>query len=246
MQLPKLTNIDTKVNVAGEKRQQLVNEAITWPKGEAQDRKISKNLFSKDEYTVRVSKPGKEAAHEYDRCKYKDGTLGNNPNDMRPEITIQGKLLEKNATFGDIFDEFIHIHAKNPDSMELLGYILGRNAYMADHFEIEPRIWRYRPQPEAVSRLSDMIGSIYGGIPIEVFIHYLESLALNEDVKYYTLGYDIKKDTGRRNNLLTCVHLIAVLKGDISIAKFAGGFARPPSGLSAISKKKMYEAISLL
>lgn len=246
MLLPRLTEEDTRADIAGERRQDLVNEAIAWPKGDSQDQKISTNLFIKNEFTVRLSKPGKEAAPTYDRCKYKDGTIGNNPNDMRPEITVNGKLIDKNPTFSDIFDEFIKIHAVNPKSMELLGYLLSRNAYMADHKEIEPGIWRYAPQKNAVEELSNMIGPVYNGVPIEVFLHHMDALALNEDVKYYTLGYDIRLDTGRRNNLLTCVHLIAVLKGDISIAKFAGGFARPPSGISAISKKEMYRVIPSL
>ncbi|MCA9327294.1 hypothetical protein KDA14_02075, partial [Candidatus Saccharibacteria bacterium] len=84
------------------------------------------------------------------------------------------------------------------------------------------------------------------GVPPLVFLHYLNALALNEDVKYHTLGYDIVTGTGRRNNMLTCVNLIGVFLGGVSIVEFAGQFSRPPAGISAISQKKMREILPLL
>lgn len=244
MSLPALTDEDTKTKCVKPKKFELIEEAISWPKGGDQNSRLYTTIYEHDEFTVRLAKPGKEAAPDYNRCTYKDKTTGNNPNDMRPELTRNGELIEMNATFGDIFDEFIQIHAQSPESIDLLAYLLGRNAYLADHRKTT-RGWRYFPQAEALEELRGLISEAYG-VPIDVFIHYLEALALNEDVKYHTLGYEVHKETGRRNNLLTCVHLLAVLAGRESISKFAGGFARPPSGISAISKTKMYEYFELL
>lgn len=235
-----LSKDDVAPRVAGAKRLTSVQEAISWPKGLDQEHKISTPIFSRDEYIVRLSKPGKEAAPDYSGSRYKNGGLGNNPNDMRPEITIDGKLLEENATFTDIFEELQKIHLKSIDGIRLVACLLGRSAYMVDHEEIEPGIWRYLPPKEAIERLMGLIPVAYG-VPIDIFLYYLEALALNEDTKYFTLGYDITKDTGRRNNLLTCVHIIAVMLGEASIAKFAGSFASLPRGISAISFKKMLE-----
>ncbi|MDP3990703.1 MAG: hypothetical protein Q8P63_00110 [Candidatus Nealsonbacteria bacterium] len=62
-------------------------------------------------------------------------------------------------------------------------------------------------------------------------------MALNEDVKVHTLGYeDAQYDYGRINTLLTFAHLIAVLLNRRSLARFAGAFARPPSGMASIPK----------
>lgn len=231
---------DTTPKVAGAKRLQSVKEAITWPKGPDVDHKTPTVLFTQGRYSVRLSKPGKEAAPTYNACKYKDGTIGNNPNDMRPEITLDGQDMNKWATFRDIFDELQKLHRASSEGVNLMGCLLGRSAFMADHKEVSPGVWRYHPPKEAVEELSKLISVVYD-VPVEVFLHYLDALALNEDTKYHTLGYDITKDTGRRNNLLTCVNLIGVLLDRVSIADFAGSFSRPPAGVSAISKKKMYE-----
>ena len=72
---------------------------------------------------------------------------------------------------------------------------------------------------------------------IKIFLHFLEILSLNEDIKTSYGGYsDFKKDYGRINTLLTFVHLITVLLNRRSLAKFAGNFARPPSGMAPIPK----------
>lgn len=235
-----LTKDNTVPKVAGKKRFDSVLEAIDWPRGKSVDEKVSTTVFSKGLYIVRLSKPGKEAANNYNRCKYKDGHVGNNPNDMRPEILYDGKLLENNATFRDIFRVIEIIKRANESGLELMGCLLSRSAFMADHKEISPGKWRYDPPIELMDRLTKSIPSMYG-VPAEVFMHYLNALALNEDTKYYTLGHDITKDTGRKNNLLTCVNLIGVFLDKVSIVDFAGSFSRPPTGISAISMKKMWE-----
>ena len=240
-----LNALDVKTAVAGKKRSESVVEAISWPKGLNPDSRENTVVYADNNYQVILTKPGKEAADDYNRCRYKDGRIGNNPNDMRPEILLNGSKFGANATFKDVFYELQVLHSKSQKGLELIGYLLGRSAYMADHVEISPGIWRYSPPNSVIEELRNNIDMIYG-VPPLVFLHYLNALALNEDVKYFTLGYDITKDTGRRNNLLTCVNLIGVFLDKVSIVDFAGSFSRPPSGISAISQRKMREIFPLL
>jgi hypothetical protein len=240
MSLLTLSKDETSTKVAGSKRLASVEEARQWPSGPDVEHKQPTVIFDKGRYTVRLSKPGKEAAPDYQRVRYTDGHTGNNPNDMRPEITEDGKLMERNASFTDVFDELQKLSRASLEGLELMGCLLARSAFMADHKEVSPGIWRYSPPEKAIQELSERIPLIYG-VPVEVFLHYLNALALNEDVKYHTLGYDVRLGYGRRNNLLTCVNLVGVLLDRVGIASFAGSFSRPPAGISAISLTKMRE-----
>jgi len=235
-----LSRDDMKPKIAGRKRLDSVIEAISWPTGTDVDNKRGTVVYESGEYVVRLSKPGKEAAPDYNRCKYKDGSIGNNPNDMRPEIVYKGVLQDNNATFKDIFKVIEAIKNADMVGLEFMGCILGRSAFMADHIEVSDGVWRYSPSVSVLNELCERIPTMYN-VPTEVFLHYLNALALNEDTKYHTLGYDITKDTGRRNNLLTCVNLVGVFLDRVSIVDFAGSFSRPPSGISAISMTKMLE-----
>lgn len=235
-----LSKEDVRPSVAGKKRLASVSEAIGWEKGTNEELPIQTVVYDDGTYTVVLTKPGKEARPDYNRCNYKDGHKGNNPNDMRPEIFLNGSKFGANATFQDVFNALQQLHNTSLAGLEILGHLLSRLAFMADHFEISPGIWRYNPPLEIIGELGNSIESIYG-VPPLVFLHYLNALALNEDVKYHTLGYDVTQGTGRRNNLLTCVNLIGVFLGGVTIVEFAGQFSRPPAGISAISQRKMRE-----
>jgi len=229
-----------KPKVAGAKKIAAVNEAISWPKGPDIDHKIPTIVFEKDVYTVQLNKPGKEAAPDYIASRYKNGDFGSNPNDMRPEILQNGEMVKGLASFTEIFEELQRLHLVSTEGIRLLACLLARSAYMLDHVEKSPGVWRYEPPADVMEKISLLIPSAEG-VPVEVFLHYLDALALNEDVKYLTVGYDIKTGTGRRNNLLTCVHVIAVMLGLASIARFAGTFASIPRGISPIAYKTMLE-----
>ena len=89
---------------------------------------------------------------------------------------------------------------------------------------------------------------IWGTGHVDVFLYFLDVLALNEDVKMHTLGYEnARYDYGRINTLLTFAHLIGVLLNRCSLAKFAGAFARPPAGMAPLPKiKGLFETFPLL
>jgi len=246
--LKKILKVEEKslsTKVAGLKRMERVLEAISWSGGK-QDNKKYYTIFSEGEYSIKLGKPGKEAVRTYNMCKYHDGHRGNNPNDMRPYI-FKNNLPQEHqvASFTNIFNELQKLGRANEEALELIGCLLFRSAYMIDHQEISPKIWRYEIPSEVMDVIVEKLPTA-DGVPMKVFLHFLDALAWNEDVKYHTLGFDVRLGYGRRNNLLTCVNLIGVLLNRVPISKFAGSFSRPPVGISDISKKEALTIFSLL
>jgi hypothetical protein len=87
------------------------------------------------------------------------------------------------------------------------------------------------------------------GVPLEVFLRYIDTIALNEEVKYHTKGIargkPYGKGAGRENNLLTCARLIAVLLKRESLVDFADGFSRN-RGVSTLSLSRARELFPML
>jgi hypothetical protein len=243
--LLKVDKNDLTPRISGKKREDRIAEAISWNSGVVGNLEYH-TIFSEGEYSIRLGKPGKEAAQDYNMCKYKDGHRGNNPNDMRPVI-FKNNILQENqvASFTEIFNELQTLGRADEYSLELIACLLFRSAYMIDHIETLSGIWRYDIPVEILNKIEEKL-PIADNIPIKVFLHFLDALAWNEDTKYHTLGFNIKDGTGRKNNLLTCVNLIGVLLNKVPISKFAGSFSRPPIGISAISNKEALQIFPLL
>lgn len=229
------------------RRIEALKEAFNFESGPDQQHRKITELYSLYEYVVAVAKPGKEAAPDYKSCRhYITHEKTNNPNDMLPLILKKNKSVDKNLTFGDMFERVEKLMHSDLFGLEILGMLLFRAAFMIDHKKDKNGNWRYNPPKEIIDIIEKRIPNV-SDIPVKVFLHYLEVLSLNEDVKVSTLGYtDLKFDYGRINTLLTFVHLIAVLLTRRSLSKFAGTFARPPSGMAPIPKTKAYEAFPLL
>jgi hypothetical protein len=94
--------------------------------------------------------------------------------------------------------------------------------------------WRWRP-PENVmaevrTRLPEGVFTRVGQLPVEVFLQYIDALAWNEDVKYRTIttekGKSYRLDVGRRNNLSTSAHVIAVMLTSAPISGLGQAFSR--------------------
>lgn len=221
---------------AKNRREEALNEAIDWPKGPDQDNRIFTKLYQIDKFSVGVTKPGKEAAPDYKLKHYKTGERTNNPNDMLPLILNAENERIKNLTFEDMFSGIEELMHSDLFGLELMGTLIFRAAFMLDHKKNEEQKWRYYPQKDAMEKLEKRI-PIVSGYPVRVFLHFLEILSLNEDIKTYTLGHnDLRYDYGRINTLLTFANLIAVLLNRRSLANFAGQFARPPSGMAPLPK----------
>lgn len=229
------------------RRQEMLNEALAWPKGKSQtNRKITK-VYRSSDYVIAVGKPGKEAAPDFKRRHYTTGEVVNNPNDMNPFVMKKGKKIGDDLTFEALFEQIEHLMHADMLGLELLGTLIFRLAFMLDHTEDAKGHWRYIPPPKALEVLLKRI-PVIGDTPSDVFLYFLDVLALNEDVKMHTLGHEnARHDYGRVNTLLTFAHLIAVLLNRRSLAKFSLAFAYPPFNQSPLPKSKgLFESFPLL
>lgn len=217
-------------------RQALVTEAINFQNSDDLGNKAYSTLYTFDTYTIRVGKPGKETVQHK---KHKNGSLVYNVNDMTPTVFENDTIVERDGSFEDIFRRFSQI-LPNTGVLELLACLCVRNAYTLDHVQQANGTWRYTPNTEVIHTINNGLPENFPE-PIEVFLYYLEAIALNEDVKYTTLGYNIEDGTGRVNNLLTYANLIGVLLTRVDFIKFASNLTRPPVGVSPISIKKALE-----
>lgn len=190
-------------------------------------------------YMVGVGKFGKE--YYLSTLTWKDGTKGNNPNDMRPTIWKDGNVIEFDGSFDHVFNFFQWVSKIDMKALEILGCLMFRNAYLLDHDEN----LNYAPPREAIEYLNAAL-PLYEGISVEAYLHYMEMIAWNEDIKYYTLGYDVHSGTGRKNNMLTYAHIIAILLGKGSLTKLCSQFSRPPVGVSPIPMYLAKEAFPAL
>jgi hypothetical protein len=229
------------------RRIEFLKEAISWPKGESQEKRKITEIYNDKNFIVAVGKPGKEAAPNFKRKHYITGKITNNFNDMNPFIMSKGKRTGKDLTFSELFEQIENLMRSDLIGLELLGMFIFRMAFMLDHKKNKKNQWRYVPPEKSLNILKRHLFEI-GDVPVNIFLYFLDVLALNEDVKTHTLGYEnAKGDYGRINTLLTFSHLIAVLLNRRSLAKFAGAFARPPSGMAPLPKiKGLFETYPLL
>lgn len=235
--LGKILQLDSaEIKAAKTLRVKSIDDAVSLSGGASRTQMNHHVLWSGHGYEVGVGKPGKETERK-------------NPNiyDMWPFIRKDGVFDERSASFGDIFHELEHMSNKSKYSLELLGCLLARSALMLDH-KIEKNKVVYAPSEVILEEIKKDIPTMFG-LPLEVFLQYLEMIALNEDVKYQknlnTKGKAYGKSAGRPNNLLTCSHLIAVLLGKAGIVDFAYGFAQQ-RGVSAIKVTQLPSCFPLL
>lgn len=231
-----INRVATKV--AKEFRGKSIQDAIDLAAGPSQEKMIFHSLWRSGKFEVGVGKPGKEANRK--------GELVNS-NDMWPYIKQNGSFKIESATFKDVFRDLQDAANKSRRALELLGCLFIRSALMLDH-EIKNNHIVYSP-PAAVLKEIEKDISTLSGVPLEVFFQYIEAIALNEDVKYYTRGETRGRPfgpgAGRQNNLLSCAHLIAVLLGRAELVDFAYGFSMM-RGVSPISIKKAKICFPLL
>lgn len=184
-----------------------------------------------NEYVVSVGKYGKEY-YQTNKKNYRTKQLGNNPNDMKPTVFYKGEETVFDASFKNIFDFIIEVGNKDKEALQLLGCLFVRNAFLEDNDIINGK-YAYIPPKEVVQRIIAAVPT-FNGIDTEVYLHYIDVIAWNEDVKYWSLEYDLIKGTGRQNNMLTYAHIAAVLLGGSSLSALCMGLIRG-MGVSPIS-----------
>ncbi|MBU0466385.1 MAG: hypothetical protein KKF39_01770 [Nanoarchaeota archaeon] len=167
---------------ARSRRLEALNETLKWGKGPDQKNREVTELYLIKENVVAVAKPGKEADPNYKGCRnYLTHEKTNNENDMNPQIIKDGKKIEKDLTFGDMFENIEKLMHSDIFGLELLGMLLFRAAFMIDHKKNENGNWRYSPPEEILEILEKRIPDV-SGTPVRVFLHFLEILSLNEDI----------------------------------------------------------------
>lgn len=214
-----------------------------------QQHRVTTIVYDFGEWKVAVGKPGKEADINYKGFRnYKTGIKGNNPNDMNPHILHNGKKIEKDLTFQEIFEEVEKMKRADLFGLELFGMLIFRMAFMLDHKEDSNGNVRYSPDNILLGILEKRIPEI-SEKKIKPFLFYLDILGLNEDIKVNEGGHGLSGDYGRINTLLTFAHLISVLLNKRPLFKFAGQFSRPPSGMAPLPKTRrggIFESYPLL
>lgn len=215
---------------AAERRVASIKEAVAWPVGWDLDHQEFTELYRTHDHVIGVGKPGKESIRTDER---------HNANDMLPMVRdLQGGAVNYVPGFQEIFRQLWQLHAANRKALELLGCLAFRNAYMLDHIEDPAGRMRYSPPEDVVYAIADAAPVITSGslvLPVRTYLYVLEALALNEDVKYWTLRGKVDGDIGRVNNLRTYVHVIAACLDyahpfDIGTGMMRGGVAPYPIG----------------
>jgi hypothetical protein len=213
-----------------------IDEAVLWPRGPAFGDRVFTRVYEFPSlgFEVGVEKPGKEVFENPP-----------NVNDMLPSIYQHGRRWDLAPSFFDLYQEFQLISREaRGQPLELMGCLLYRASYMLDH-EFVDGGWRWKPPEDVMQTITESIPHM-AGLPVEVFLTMVEVVALQEDVKYQTLGYDVSKGAGRTNNLQTCAHLIAAFLGRINIVRFAGSLARPPAGVAPLPQTRAKAVFPLL
>jgi len=180
--------------IARPRRIASITEAVLFPSGSSIEERVYTQLYGPFQDTsVAVGKPGKEANPD---------RKNPNLNDMTPSLLLGGQDIGYRPSFGDVFSgiqEFASAAGgSGSTALQVMGALFFRNAYMLDHIEIEPGIWRYRP-PEASISYLEAANPLIGEVPVRTLLHLIEALALNEDVKYNPPGDSIDA-SGRSSN----------------------------------------------
>lgn len=203
-------------------RLQTVGEAKGWPKGADRDHQSFVRLYEVGDWELGFGKPGKEAFR-----KKKP-----NANDMVPTVWHRGlPVSETPALFEETWAIFEGMARSDEwDALEVCARLLFRNAYLLDHGPDARGHLRYAPPPVVMDFLA---GRRAGGtsMTLDVLHHFIELIALNEDVKYSTIKktsgapYDLAT-TGRPTSLITALHFILTLFGQATMAELVAWTSR--------------------
>lgn len=180
------------------KRISRINESLSITTGgkENQTKYVIDNIVGNEVY---VLKPGKEFHRKTP-----------NINDMFPNV---GQLFVK-FSFMDIWKTLLNISRKIPlDEYKQLCVIIYRLAYMLDFEDIGGSKYRYRPSQDIINAINNIQLSVSNAnikLPILEFLHFIDILSWNEDVKYHTEERNCKFDMknpkkGRINTVLSCI-----------------------------------------
>lgn len=218
------TTMHRLLQLAHEKRQANIQEALSWPKGGSASRPLHVSVFKQGRFEVRLGKPGKEA--EWARKP--------NLDDMWPNLLQDGKNLDVGPAFSDIIS--LIETTLDAESRALLGALFVRMAFMLDH-ELDGDFYRF---PFA----SNVELPRFRPVPAQVYLAYIDAIGWNEDVKYR--GYHARNaEVGRVNNMLSLANFIAIGLGRAGLGSMLRD-VKQRNGLAPISLENAIEAFPLL
>ena len=230
-------NIDdhTFRNAVYQKRIKLIDIAINWSGETTENEFIFHNIWkypNNASYQVSLGKYGKEY--------YQSGSTGNNQkncNDMKPTVLFNNTSVPTvRGRFDDIF-RLMESCGHDTDLLKAFAVLFFRNALLLDH-NITNGNYSYEPPKKLIDYICRKKNE-FESIPMEVYIHFLDAIGLNEDVKYYTQGkLLLNKGIGRENNMKTYVHDICCLLGFTKWYDFIYSLMRG-YGVAPISNKNM-------
>jgi len=233
--------------LARQRRADAILEAKAWPRGSSRrDQRFTQVSPKMGNYHVSLGKPGKESEPDW------GGTP--NPNDMTPTVFLDSRQLDYTPSFTGIFREFQHMGVSFDENgraselaLDILACLLFRSAFMLDHVELSEGSgrWRYSPPETVLQLLEDELPCIEERcLPTRVFLHLVDALAWNEDVKY-SERENSGPNVGRPNNLLTSVRVIGVVLDRFSIADILGQMT-VARGVSPTTQKAALLAFPML
>ncbi|GHT18813.1 hypothetical protein AGMMS4957_01810 [Bacteroidia bacterium] len=198
------------------KREKLINEAIVFKSGtfEQQFKTVVATLPAQKE--VYFLKPGKETKRKTP-----------NPYDMLPNV---GEQDMSNWAFEQIWEYLIKISIIHKATFQKVLVLLYRLCFFIDHKENENGQIRYLPTAEIFDYIAHLESFVLKDgfqdkfktteVSLLEFIHFVDLLAWNEDVKYHTTDGkadftdNSRKKVGRVNTILT------IISAPILISKF--------------------------
>ena len=202
-----VTNLFKMNNDYNFKREIRIKEAILFNSGTIEAPKkhiISKFSKSSESFFL---KPGKE-------------TLRKIPNeyDMSPNVIFNNNIITGNWTFEKIWEYLLKISIINQITFKKVLILIYRNCYFFDHQEKNNTI-RYLPSNEIIDYIDKIEFGLKDGfmdkfsikeIGLYEFLHFVDLLGWNEDVKYHIVDgrpnfqkYD--KKVGRVNTILSII-----------------------------------------
>jgi len=190
------------------KRAQRINEALAFVGGSAEapnKHVIARLPAGKEAYFM---KPGKEAQRKIP-----------NIHDMLPEVGKDGVSETATFTFEVLWEHLVEISIINQILFKKVLVLIYRNCFFVDHAADENGNLRYAPSAEALDCISKIDYAVRAGfndkfkkekIGLLEFLHFIDLLGWNEDVKYHVANnaadFAAKNaNVGRPNTIISVI-----------------------------------------